>query len=174
MDLLTLGVVIGIIKPNPGLLYPTITAEVDSMNMTKLLITAIAAVGAIRFALTVAGLPDSVVKYASMTAIIAAGAIYFAVTSLTWRSRLKAAYLLILPYVVVEACALGYELATGRHTIFHAPQYSFKSPLKVHFIGHLIGGLTWEPLSLFLLMEIIWGVYAGGRMLLGRSAQQGM
>jgi hypothetical protein len=26
----------------------------------------------------------------------------------------------------------------------------------VHTIGHFIGGITWEPLSAFVVMEIIW------------------
>jgi hypothetical protein len=30
-------------------------------------------------------------------------------------------------------------------------------------LGHLVGGLTWEPLSIFVVMEIVWAIAAGGR-----------
>jgi hypothetical protein len=137
--------------------------------MTKVMkgfITAIAAVGAIRFVLSVAGLPNSTVKYVSMTVVILAGAVYFAVTTPTHNSRLKAAYLLILPYLVVEVLALAYTWITGHGTIFHALEYSLGYGIAAHTLGHLFGGLTWEPLMVFVLMEIVWGIYSGGRMIL--------
>jgi hypothetical protein len=136
----------------------------------KVVIAAILVIGVIRFALTIVGLPNSVVKYASMSVIIAGGAIYFAIASSTHKGRLKDAYLLILPYMIVEVAALGFTWATGRETIFHAAEYSFGSGIALHTAGHFIGGLTWEPLFLFLVMEIVWGIYAlGRRLFLGPS-----
>jgi hypothetical protein len=111
----------------------------------KVVIAAILVIGVIRFVLTIVGLPNSVVKYASMSVIIAAGAI------------------LILPYMIVEVAALGFTWATGRETIFHAAEYSLGSGIALHTAGHFIGGLTWEPLFLFLVMEIVWGIYTLGR-----------
>jgi hypothetical protein len=111
----------------------------------KVVIAAILVIGVIRFVLTIVGLPNSVVKYASMSVIIAAGAI------------------LILPYMIVEVAALGFTWATGRETIFHAAEYSLGSGTALHTVGHFIGGLTWEPLFLFLVMEIVWGIYTLGR-----------
>ena len=131
----------------------------------KVFIAAIAVMGLIRFALTMAGVPDSVVKFASMTAIIMVGTVYFALTSGTHKERLKDAYLLILPYMIIEVAALGYTWASGRQTIFHAKEYSFGVSVGPHTIGHLVGGLTWEPLSIFVLMEILWFIYAGSRRL---------
>ncbi len=137
------------------------------MNSTPLLqrrpmkgfIAAIIALGVIRFVLTVAGLPDEIVKFSSMTVAIMAGTIFFALTTDTHKERLKASYLLLIPYMVIEVAALGYTWASGRQTIFHAKEYSFGGmPIAQHTLGHLVGGLTWEPLSVFLLMEIIWGV----------------
>ena len=84
----------------------------------------IAAVGVARFALTLAGLPNSVVKFASMTAVILAGLVYFAVTTETHLGRLRDAYCLILPYMAVEVVALSVFWATGRGGIFHAPEYN--------------------------------------------------
>jgi hypothetical protein len=136
----------------------------------KLFMAAIAVMGVIRFVLTTAGLPNAAVKFASMTVIMIVGMLYFAVVSLTHKERIKAAYLLVLPYMVVEVAALGYTWASGRQTIFHAQEYSFGVGVGAHTIGHLVGGLTWEPLSIFLVMEIVWLLYAGGRRLLHASS----
>jgi len=124
----------------------------------KAFIAAIFAMGIIRFVLTVSGLPDSIVKYFSMTVIWVAGALYFALTTETHKERLRAAYLLTFPYMVIEVAALAYTWASGHQTIFHAREYSFGTTIGMHTLGHLVGGLTWEPLSFFLLMEIVWGI----------------
>lgn len=137
------------------------------MRAMKIFMSAILAMGLIRFVLAVSGVPDSIVRYASMTAIILAGMIYFALASSSHKERLKDAYLLILPYMVVEVTALGYTWATGRQTIFHARDYNMGTTIGQHTLGHFIGGLTWEPLFTFVLMEMIWGLYAGCRRLLG-------
>jgi hypothetical protein len=120
-------------------------------------IVAILLVGILRFILTVSGFPDSFVKFFSMTVVIMIGTIYFAIATETHKDRLKASFLLILPYMIIEVAALGYTWATGQQTIFHAPEYSFGgTPLLYHWIGHFVGGLTWEPLSVFVVMELIW------------------
>ena len=133
----------------------------------KIFILAILAMGFVRFILNISGLPNSVVKFFSMTAIIVIGTVYFAIATTGHKERLKAAYLLILPYMIVEVLALGYTWATGRQTIFHAEEYSMGFSIAQHTIGHFVGGLTWEPLSIFVLMEIIWLLYAGVRRLQG-------
>jgi len=122
----------------------------------KVFIAAIAAMGVARFTLDRMGMSRDVVKYFSMSAIILAGTIYFAFTTKTHKERLKSAYFLILPYMVVEVLALGYTWATEQQSIFHAAEYSFGTSAGVHTIGHLVGGLTWEPLSVFVVMEILW------------------
>ena len=134
-------------------------------RIMKVFIIAIALMGIVRFILSVSGVPNEVTKYFSMTAIMTAGSIYFAIATTTHKERFIAAYLLVLPYLTVEILALGYTWATGRQTIFHAREYSFGTSIGVHTIGHLVGGLTWEPLTVFLIMEIIWGIYAGARSL---------
>ncbi len=144
------------------------------MNKTmKVFIAAIAAMGVTRFALDAAGLPNNVVKYFSMTVVMIAGSVYFAVATATHKERLKAAYLLVMPYMTIEVLALGYTWISGRQTIFHTAEYSMGYSLPVHTIGHLVGGLTWEPLFGFVMMEIIWGLYSGVRALLGRGENAG-
>jgi len=119
-------------------------------------IAAIFVLGVIRFVLTVTGVPDSIVKFSSMTVAIAVGTIYFALTTDTHKERLRASYLLLIPYMIIEVAALGYSWVSGNQNIFHSHDYSFGMPISYHTIGHLVGGLTWEPLVVFLLMEIIW------------------
>ena len=119
---------------------------------------AILLVGLVRFSLTVSGAPDEVTKYASMTVVILAGCVYFGAASLPWKELLPVSYLLILPYMAVELGGIGYTWATGKTTIFHVPQYSFGLEVDLHFWGHLVGGLTWEPLLLFLVMLIVHAV----------------
>lgn len=132
--------------------------------MAFILLTGIA-----RFALTVFGLPNTAIRFASMSVVIAIGAVYFAINSSTHMDRLKDAYLLILPYMSVEVAALLYTWWSGRPTIFHAAEYSFGTSIGQHTLGHLAGGLTWEPLILFLFMEIVWAVATFARQRLGAS-----
>jgi len=132
---------------------------------------AIIVMGIIRFILTLSGLPDSTVKYFSMTAIIIVGTFYFALTTASHKDRLKASYILLIPYMLVEVTALGYAWTSGRPSIFHAKDYSLGTTLPVHTIGHFVGGLTWEPLSTFVVMELIWLVAAGVRRLTGLKPQ---
>ena len=129
-------------------------------------IAAIAAMGIIRFILSVNGVPNGIVRYFSMTVVMIAGSIYFAVVTPTHKGRLKASYLLVLPYMTIEVLALGYTWISGRQTIFGAAEYSLGTSIRIHTIGHLIGGLTWEPLFGFLMMEIIWWLYRRSRSLL--------
>jgi hypothetical protein len=58
--------------------------------------------------------------------------------------------------MVVEVAALGYTWATGRQTIFHAADYSLGTSIGTHTVGHFVGGLTWEPLGSFVIMEVVW------------------
>jgi hypothetical protein len=130
------------------------------MTAMKLFIGAIVLVGAIRFGLTISGVPDDVTKYASMTVVILVGSIFFAITEPARKERLKSAFLLVLPYMLIEVFAIGYTWASGRPTIFHSPEYNFGTTLPVHLVGHFIGGLTWEPLMVFVTMEIVRGVFS--------------
>ena len=132
----------------------------------KWCIVAIAAMGVVRFILDAGGMPKDVVKFFSMTVIMMASSLYFAIACTTHKERLKASYLLVMPYMTVEVLALGYTWVSGHQTIFHAAEYSLGTSIAVHTIGHLVGSFTWEPLFGFVVMEIVWGIYAGGRSLL--------
>lgn len=122
----------------------------------RFFMAAIFVMGVLRFILTVSGLPDSTVKYFSMTVIFNIGILWLALKTSTHAERFLAAYLLIFPYMVIEVAALAYTWASGQQTIFHAREYNLGTPLWAHTVGHFIGGLTWEPWFVFLLMEIVW------------------
>ncbi len=132
-------------------------------------IAAILIMGVVRFLLSISAVPNSTAKFFSMTAVIVAGVIYFAATTRSHLDRLATAFLLILPYMVVEVLALGYTWVTGHQTVFHAEEYSFGFSIGQHMLGHLIGGLTWEPIGLFLLMELIWAAVTISSRLIGKS-----
>src|SRR6516165_908845 len=96
----------------------------SSRVFMKASIAVIAAMGLVRFLLDADGLPRGIVKYFSMTAVMIACSIYFAIAATTHKERLKAAYLLVMPYMAVEVIALSYTWTTGHPTIFHAAEYS--------------------------------------------------
>src|SRR5207244_2103713 len=63
---------------------------------------AILVMGIVRFILDRFGVPKEVVKYFSMTVIIMIGIVHFGLVTEGHKQRLKAAYLLILPYMIIE------------------------------------------------------------------------
>lgn len=117
-------------------------------------VTAIFGVGALRFGLSLSGIDNNLTRYASMTGVIAIAILYFTFRPNQPRERLIISYLLIAPYMLVETLSLGYTWRTGTTTIFHTPPYTFGVELPVHFWGHIVGGITWEPGFVFLLITI--------------------
>ena len=107
-----------------------------------------------RFGLSISGVDNSLTRYASMTVVIVIAILYFASRPSQRRERLVISYLLVAPYMLVETLSLGYTWRTGTTTIFHTPPYTFGVGLPVHFWGHIVGGITWEPLFVFLLISV--------------------
>jgi hypothetical protein len=116
-------------------------------------------VGTARLILTLAGAEDESTRFASMTAVIVAGIVWFGSQPTGWRSRLWISYALIVPYMLVETVGLGLTWISGRQTIFHAPAYSMGTTIEIHFLGHLVGGLTWEPLIVFAILSVLAGLF---------------
>jgi hypothetical protein len=140
-------------------------AVIEKQRQVWWFVAAIVLAGAIRLGLTLIGVPNAVTKFASMSAVILVACFYLGWKTRSFKERLVVSYLLILPYMLVEVIGLGYTWASGRETIFHAPEYSLGSSINVHFWGHIVGGLTWEPAFLFLAMLIIRGVYVAAASL---------
>lgn len=129
-------------------------------------------VGTARLLLTLAGVDNESVRFASMTAVILAGIIWFGSRPTSWRSRLWISYALILPYMLIETVGLGLTWISGMPTIFQAPEYSMNATIRVHFIGHLVGGLTWEPLGVFVILTLLAWVFRLARR--GESPSSGL
>ena len=89
-----------------------------------------------------------------MTVVIAIAILYFASRPGQRRERLVISYRVIAPYMLVETLSPGYTWRTGTTTIFHTPPYTFGVGLPVHFWGHIVGGLTWEPVFVLLLISV--------------------
>lgn len=112
----------------------------------------IIAVGCIRAVLTLNGVPNDLTRLASMTVVILAASVYFSGRPTRPRERLLISYGLIAPYMLIEAIGLGYSWRTGTDTIFQTWPYNLGTPVHVHFWGHVVGGLTWEPLLVYGLI----------------------
>ncbi len=112
-------------------------------------------IGSLRFGLSVSGVDSGLTRYASMTVVMAIAILYFAARRTGSGERLVISYALVAPYMLVETVALGYMWRTGTATIFHTLPFTFGVTLPVHFWGHVLGGLTWEPMLVFLLIGAV-------------------
>lgn len=120
---------------------------------------AVLVVGALRFGLSLAGVPDRITTFSSMTVVIIVGALYFAIVCSRWSDRLLATYALFLPYTLVDVVALGYTWLTGNPTIFQRHEHAFGLTVGEHLSAMAVSGLTTLPLSTFVLMSGIAWVY---------------
>ncbi|HEV8130533.1 MAG TPA: hypothetical protein VGQ81_04735 [Acidobacteriota bacterium] len=123
-------------------------------------VIAIILVGTIRILLTTMGFPNELVKFASMTVIMAIGSVYLAVWSAwhdwNYRDLFVFSYFITVPYMAVEVVGLSLAGLSGQMNIFHTREYSFGAPLWLHLTGHIIGGLTWEPWTIWLICCVVF------------------
>jgi len=133
-------------------------------EQAKWWVVAIICVGAARIVLTTFGLPNQQVRFASMTAVMAAGSVYLSI----WCSRhgwsywdlFIFSYFITVPYMAVEVVGLSLAGLSGRPNIFHAPEYSLGTPLWIHLVGHIVGGVTWEPWMIWLICCVLFWLSA--------------
>ncbi len=136
------------------------------------LLGAVAAVGLLRLVLSIAGLPDSVVKFASMTAVGFAAMAYYGVTV---RRRGFGTYRHLLPLVfnqglIANAIAvLGIGLAVmGMPNIYDVPEFrgpfatAQTTPLQ-HALAHLLLGTTMGALVGWLFSSIVMAIFGRAR-----------
>ena len=134
----------------------------ENGNALPIFVAGILFVGSVRFGLSIYGFGNDVARYASMTVVILAAIVYYSTRVMERPEQIVVSYALIAPYMLVETLALGYTWRTGSETIFHVPPYTLGFDLTLHFWGHIVGGLTWEPLVVFILVS-------GGRRILLRD-----
>jgi hypothetical protein len=126
------------------------------LGFQRVVLAVLAAVGFARLALSLAGLPDTTVKWLSMNAVGWAGALYYGVAVHT---RGFGSYRQILPLGLFQTllqqsiAALGILLSiAGLSNIYAAPEFSFGvSNQWLHLLSHLTIGIVAPPL-------LIWGV----------------
>jgi hypothetical protein len=128
----------------------------EYLAFQKLFLALIAAVGLLRLGLSLAGVPDSAVKWLSMNVVAWAGIFYYGVAVHT---KGFGSYKQILPLVLFQTilqqliAVLGILLAiAGLPNIFAAPEYSFGAQNQwLHVLAHLTIGMIVPPI-------IGWGI----------------
>jgi hypothetical protein len=122
-------------------------------------VAAILIVGISRLTLSLAGVPDSMTTFLSISVVISVGMIYFGIVCTTWRDRLMAAYVLFVPYTLIAVTALSYTWITGVSTIFQRHEHSMTGlTVGWHTAVMFIGGFSFEPLLGFAFMSLIAGL----------------
>jgi hypothetical protein len=106
----------------------------------------------LRLGLSLAGVPDSITTFCSITGVILLAVLYFGLTSSGWKEMFMASYAVILAYTLVAAIALGYTAITGDPTVF---QRHVGREASWHLVSMVGGGLSFEPLAIFGLMWVI-------------------
>ncbi len=132
----------------------------EYLAFQKMFLALIAAVGLVRLGLSLAGLPDSSVKWASMNVVSWAGALYYAVAVHT---RGFGSYKQILPLalfqmVVQQSIAvLGILLSiVGFPNIFAAPEFSLGVQNQwIHIAAHLTIGIVVASLLLWVVSSLV-------------------
>lgn len=135
----------------------------EYLRFQKTVLIALVVVGLARLALSVAGLPNSTVKWLAMNAVLWAGVLYYGVAVHTRRfgSYKQLLALTAIQTVVFQAIAgAGILLAIlGVPNIFAAPEYSFQTGNQwVHLLSHVTIGIVvatliqWGVASLVLLI----------------------
>ena len=133
------------------------------------ILVAIAGVGMVRLVLSLAGQPDSMVKFFSMTAVGLAGIVYYA---LTVRRHGFGSYLHMIPLIFNQGLVangiaiLGILLSVlGLANIYDVPE--FRPPFArdaspaAHALAHLFLGTTVGTLVGWLFGSIVMAI--GGR-----------
>ena len=126
----------------------------------KGILIAVAVVGVLKLALSLAGVPDSATRWVSMTALSVLAALYYGVAVHT---KGFGSYRQLLPLLVVQsAVAHGIVIAgilisamTGRANIFTADEYGGNTPAALHIGAHVVGGVIVGPLIAWLVASIV-------------------
>jgi hypothetical protein len=127
----------------------------EYLNFQKLVLALLAVMGLARLGLSLAGLPNSTVRWLSMNAVAWAGIVYYGVAAhargFGYKQLLPLALFQTLVFQAVAV--LGIALAiVGRPNIYSAPEYSFGAHSQAfHLMMHLTVGVVVATL-------LAWGV----------------
>ena len=132
----------------------------DYVAFEKPALMIIAAVGIARLALSLAGVSDSATKWLSMTAVGAAAVFYYAVVAHT---KGFGSYRQLLPLYALQAMlahaivviGIAISAVTGNANIFTASEYGGATPVWLHILAHVAGGMIVGPLLSWLIGSIV-------------------
>jgi len=121
----------------------------EYVAFSKLFLGLILVVGIARLALSLAGVPNSMVKWISINAAGWIGVLYYSVRVHTngfgsYKQLLPICFLQMITAQVVIVPAIILAILTGTDNIYSAPEYSFGSDGKtwLHVAAHLFIGTT--------------------------------
>jgi hypothetical protein len=134
----------------------------DYVAFAKPFLGLILVVGIARLALSLAGVPNSTVKWISITAVLWIGVLYYSIR--TYTSGFGS-YQHLLPICVLQMCtaqvvivpAIVLAILTGHDNIFTVPEVSFGNDGKTwfHAGAHLLFGTTVGSLISWLVGSLI-------------------
>jgi hypothetical protein len=135
------------------------------LGFQKVVLAVIVLAFLVRFGLSLAGAPNSVARWASVTVVLLAGVVYYGVAVHT---RGFGSYRQLYPLVLFQsllgeglvALAVALAVLTGTDNIYTAPEYSGGGDGKnwLHVVAHLVIAavvlplLSWGVSSLVLLV----------------------
>lgn len=121
----------------------------EYLAFSKPFLGLILVVGAARLALSLGGVPNSAVRWLSITAVMWIGVVYFAVRVHTsgfgsYKHLLPICVLQSLTAQVIIVPAIILAISTGHDNIYSAPEFSFGTDGKTwsHVWAHLLVGTT--------------------------------
>jgi len=132
----------------------------EYLAFQKVFLVLIAVVGLLRLGLSLAGLPNTTVRWLSMNVVAWAGVFYYGVAVHT---RRFGGYKQLLPLglfqtLVMQAIAvIGILLAiAGYDNIFAAPEFSFNAQSQwAHLAAHLTVGIIVPPFLLWAVSSLV-------------------
>jgi hypothetical protein len=133
----------------------------EYFRFEKWVLAAILAVGFLRLALSLAGVPVGVVRVFSVTAVSAVGLVYCGVAAVTsgfgtYRHLLP---LLLFQSILVHGLAvlaIAMAALTGRENVFTAPEYTNLPNFLPHALGHLAAMLIVPLVSWPVASVVMW------------------
>lgn len=128
------------------------------VRFQRMVLGLILVVGLARLVLSLAGVPNSQVKFLSMTVVVAGGVFYYGIRVQTSGFG---GYKQLLPLLAIQSvlansiAILGILLARfGLPNIFAAPEYGGRVRTRFHILGHVVVGMIVAPLVGWLIASV--------------------
>jgi hypothetical protein len=128
----------------------------------KAIVILILIVGLLRLTLSLAGLPDSIVTYISLTGMAVVGVVYCAIQIArtgfgSYRHLLPLFVMQALPANLIISAGIAITALTGVQNIFSSPEHSGPMVNRpwLHAGGHLLDGLIIGPLIGWLVGSVL-------------------